>query len=130
MGQIVFEDELLRKKLERILHPLVKEEIRRFFHQQTKRGEKIAYVSVPLLFEAKFEKLFDKIILTYANDEIRIERLIKRSNLSSEQAHNRIKIQMSQNKKILLADYVLYNNSDLKNLEKEVKNLVLRICGK
>lgn len=122
LGKIVFGDDNLRKKLESILHPLVKDEIKRFFHRNS--GEKIAFASIPLLFEAKFEPLFDKTVLIYADDNIRLERLINRNNLPLEYAKSRMKIQMSQDKKISLADYVIYNNGTLEDLHKNVEKLL------
>lgn len=122
LGKIVFDDENLRKKLESILHHLVKKEIERFFRKN--ENEKIAFVSVPLLFEAKFENLFDKIILIYANDDTRLERLIKRRNLSEAYAKNRIKIQMNQDEKISLADYVIYNDKTLEDLNKNLEEVL------
>lgn len=122
LGKIVFEDENLRKKLESILHPLVKDEIGRFFRQN--ESEKIAFVSIPLLFETKFENLFDKIILIYANDKIRLNRLMERSNLSQECAENRIKIQMNQDEKISLADYVIYNNQSFNDLHANLQEVL------
>lgn len=128
LGQIVFVRDNLRKKLEEILHPAIKDEIGRFFRQQQEQGEKIAFASVPLLFEAKFEDLFDKIIFVYADDEIRLKRLMQRNNLALEHAQNRLSIQISQDKKAPLADYVIYNNSDLEylklSLEKILKELL------
>ena len=116
LGKIIFGNENLRKKLESILHPKIKEEIARFFNNNEKQGEKIAFVSVPLLFEAKFENHFDKIILIYSDDKIRLERLVSRDNLPLEYAENRLKIQISQDKKTSLADYVIYNNKTLNDL--------------
>lgn len=130
LGKIIFQNDVLRKKLESILHPLINNEIQRFFSQmedeiQNKtQDEKIVFVSVPLLFEAKFENLFDKIILIHTNDETRLERLINRNNYSLEEAKNRLKNQISQDKKISLADYVIYNNSSVDDLQKEVENLL------
>lgn len=130
MGKIVFANETLRKKLESILHPLIKKEIGRFFQQcecidpKSLRCEKIAFVSIPLLFEAKFESLFDKIILVYAEDEIRLERLMKRNNLPEEYAQNRIKIQISQDKKTSLADYIIYNDKSLDDLRNNVEKVI------
>lgn len=118
LGQIVFEDKALRDKLEGILHPLIKEEIEKFFFRN--KEERITFVSVPLLFEAKFEKLFDKVMLIYANDEIRLNRLIKRNDLSLEYAKNRLRIQMSQDEKKSLSDYTIYNNDTIENLRKNL----------
>lgn len=122
LGKIVFYDSTLRKKLEEIIYPIVKEEIGRFFRQN--EGEKIAFVSVPLLFESGFESLFDKIVLIYADDETRIARLIKRNNLTPEQAQNRLNIQMSQDEKTKLAHYVILNNGNLDDLSFEVDKVL------
>ena len=123
LGKIVFGDEILRKKLESILHPLVKDEIEKFFIKE--KDTKFAFVSVPLLFEAKFESIFDKIILVYADDETRLNRLMERNNLPLEYAKNRLKIQMSQDEKIPLAHYVIYNNKSLCDLALNVDEILL-----
>lgn len=121
LGKIVFTNKVLREKSEKILHPLVKDEIEQFFNEQSENGEKIAFASVPLLFEAHFENLFDKIILVYAADNIRLNRLIERSNLTQEQAQNRLDIQMNQDDKKALSDFVIYNNNSLNTLKADVE---------
>lgn len=124
LGKIVFEDKNLREKLEGILHPLIKQEIERFFNQQQESGKRIAFVSVPLLFEVHFENLFDKIILVYANDEIRLKRLMERNDLTPEHAQNRIDIQMNQEDKKALSDFVIYNNGSLESLNEDTTKLI------
>lgn len=115
LGRIVFENEELRRKLEDVLHPLIKDEINNFFIEY--KDEKITFVSVPLLFEAKFDNMFDKIILIYADDHIRLDRLINVRNMSPSHAKNRIKIQQDQEAKVKLSDFVIYNNSSLSDLK-------------
>lgn len=122
LGQIVFSNESLRRKLEDIIHPRVKEEIDKFF--QIHKEKKVAFVSVPLLFETKMETLFDKVILIYAKDDIRLKRLMKRNNLPVEYAQNRIDIQMSQDKKISLADFVIHNNESIEHLTDSVDKII------
>lgn len=121
LAKIVFDDEQSRRKLESILHPLIKNKIGRFFRRMEENGEKMAFVSVPLLFEAKFEELFDKIVLICANDDLRLERLMKRNDLTLEHAINRLKIQMKQDEKKALADFVIYNNTTLNNLYENIQ---------
>ena len=122
LAKIVFENEFLRKKLECILHPLIKEEIIYFFSSNS--AEKIIFVSVPLLFEAGFDNIFDKTILIYAKDKIRLKRLIARNHLSEEQAKNRIKIQMNQDEKVPLVDYVLYNDGEIVDLPEKIEQIL------
>lgn len=110
LGKIIFDDEVLRKKLETILHPKIAEKIEKFD----------GIVAIPLLFEAKMEYLFDKIIMVYTDDEIRLKRLIKRNNFTVEDAKKRINSQMTQEEKIPLCDYVINNNGTIEELKKQV----------
>lgn len=126
LGIIVFANEEHRKVLEEILHPLIRDEIKQWFKEQEK-DEKIVFVSVPLLFEAKFENLFDKIVLIYADDEVRIKRLIQRNDLKEEMARNRLGLQMSQDKKKPLVGYILFNNGSLDDLACQVKDLEVNL---
>jgi dephospho-CoA kinase len=122
LGKIVFSNKNLREKLEKILHPLVKDEIERFFNSY--KGEKVAFVSVPLLFEAHFENFFDKVILIYSDDNIRLKRLMDRNNLPEEYAQNRIDIQMNQDSKKALSNHIIYNNDTIDSLRINVEGIL------
>lgn len=127
LGKIIFTDKSSREKLEKILHPLIKDEIELFLHKKSKESEKITFVSIPLLFEARFENIFDKIILVYADDEIRLNRLMQRSDLTQEQAQNRLDIQMNQDDKKALSDFIIYNNDSLESLNEDIANLLRKL---
>jgi len=122
LGRIIFTNEKYRKTLESILHPLIREEIKKYF-KFLEQTEKVVFISVPLLFEAKFENLFDKIVLIYADDEIRIKRLIDRNDLNEEMAKNRLGLQISQDKKKPLVAHILFNNGSLDDLACQVSAL-------
>ncbi len=62
LAKIVFSDKNQLKKLEAVIHPKVKEEILKIFNMNFD----IVFISVPQLFEAGFENLFDKIIFITA----------------------------------------------------------------
>jgi len=129
LGKIIFVNEEYRKILESILHPLIREEINKHFNLHEK-SEKIVFVSVPLLFEANFEPLFDKTVLIYADDEIRIKRLIARNNLNEEMARNRLGLQMSQDKKKPIVGYIIFNNGTLEDLACQVTDLERNLIPK
>lgn len=122
LGKIVFSDQKLLKILENIIHPQVIKEINRFFEQN--KNEKFAFVSVPLLYEANLACLFDKVILIYTNDEIREKRLTENRHYTKEEAQIRMSAQMPQDKKTELADFVIYNNSDLENFSEQLKKFI------
>lgn len=118
LGELVFNNPELKIKLENIIHPLIKKEVLKIFEENS--NEDVIFVSVPLLFETDFYKLFDKILFVAANENIRLERLQKRNNLSSSEAILRIRSQMSQEEKIKRADFIIENNSTPEDLEKRV----------
>ena len=119
IAKIVFSNLNKLKKLESIIHPLVKNELEKIFT----RDEKIIFVSVPQLFEAGFEKFFDKIIYITADEKIRKERLMKRNSLTLEEAQKRINAQQENDKKEK-SDYFIKNNDSLEDLNKQVLNIL------
>ena len=121
LGKLVFNNIELKQKLESIIHPLVKKNIKQIF--ETYKNEKYVFISIPLLFEANMQDLFDKIIFIYCDDEIRLKRLMKRNNLSIEDAKQRMSSQESQNEKIKKCDYVIKNESTIDNLKIEIDKL-------
>lgn len=125
LGKIVFSDEVLKQKLEAILHPQIRAKIQEYFSSHS--NEKLVFVSIPLLFEAKMEDLFDRVLFVYTNDDIRLQRLMKRNNYTEEYAIVRMNSQISQDEKVKLADWVIYNNSTVEDLRKMVVNVIEQI---
>ncbi len=125
LGKVVFSNIKKKNALEQIIHIKVKEKIDNFF--ELNKEEKFVFVSVPLLFEANFDKFFDKIIFISAPEDIRLSRLINRNNYSIEYAKKRIKSQECENEKIKKSDFVIYNKSDLKTLEEQIKNILNKL---
>lgn len=117
LGKIIFNDENLRKKLEGVLHPQIIKEIENFD----------GVVAIPLLFEAKMEYLFDKIIMVYTDDEIRLERLMKRNNFTEQEAKARMNSQISQDEKVYLSDYVINNSGTFEDLKIAVETIFKQV---
>lgn len=125
LSAVIFSNPKLKVKLERIIHPLVKDKIIEFFNLH----EGLIFVEVPLLFEAKFDYLFDEIILVKTKEEIIIERLMKNRNYSKDEARNRIKQQYPIFVKEFKSDYVIENNQSLEKLKSSAIELLKVIEG-
>ena len=124
LANVVFNNTDLKLKLEAIIHPKVKNEILKIFNDN--QHENVIFVSVPLLFEANFSKMFDKIIFISCPEELRLQRLIKRNDLSPDEAKKRINAQMPEMSKILKSDFVIENKYTINELKQRVEE----ICDK
>ena len=124
LGEKVFSDPIARKKLEEYIHPKVKDEILKIFCESQ---DKYVFVSIPLLFETGFDKLFDKIIFVQCDDKLRLERLMKRNNFTKEQALKRMNAQIPQEEKINKSDFVIHNNLTKEELAEQVNELLKKI---
>lgn len=116
LGEMIANDEQLRKKLNAIVHP----EIKKLYDQQIDlyrcSGIPTVFYDCPLLFETNQQNTVDETIVVVADKEIRINRLRERDKLTREQAIKRIEMQMSDEEKIILADTVIENNGSLDDL--------------
>ena len=94
LAQVVFNDKEKLDKLNKITHKYITEKIKLAISQNSN-----SLIDVPLLFESGLDKLCNKIILVLCDENIRIERIMKRDNISEENALSRINAQK---------DYSLY----------------------
>jgi len=126
LGKIVFADQALLKKLNEITHPeiikLIKKEIN-LARNKTHNQEKILIIDAALIYESKIDRLIDKIIVVYIDEDEQIKRLIKRNNLSKDEALQRVKSQIPMKEKIKMADYVIDNNDTLDKTKKQVETI-------
>jgi len=121
LGEIVFEDKKKLERLERIVHPWVIKELKRWIKRSEK--EKIYIAEVPLLFEKKLDNIFDAIIFVYTPRKILMERLKRKTNLSSSLIRKRLSLFLPPQKKKRLSDFILRNDSNLDCLRKKVERL-------
>jgi len=126
LGKIVFTNQTLLKKLNEITHPeiikLIKKEIS-FAKNKNYSQEKILIIDAALIYEAKIDRLMDKIIVVYIDEGEQVKRLAKRNNLSEDEALQRIKSQMPTREKIEMADYVIDNSKSLNKTREQVEKI-------
>lgn len=125
LGKIVFKDKALLEKLESVIHPLIRHKIADFFKGSS--HEKAIFISVPLLFEKNFRELFDSVILVKADEKVRLKRLMDKGDYDVKHAKARMASQMSQDKKIILSDYVIDNNSTVEDLNKQLNTVLKKL---
>ena len=117
LAQIVFNDQNSLKDLEEIIHPLVRNKTNELISSQTQ--ETIVVNEVPLLLEKKMEKMFDFLVVVISSDKNRINRLQKRG-ISEPEAKKRMSLQVSDEARKSLADFLITNDGNIDQLEADV----------
>jgi len=127
LAQIAFENKNNQKILNGIVWPEVSVLIDKALKEAQIKKYDFFIVDAALLFEANFNHFFDFIILVTAERKIRLNRALKRNNLDLSQIKKRMSLQLSDQKKIKLSDFVICNNKDKKNLEVEFNKVLNEI---
>ena len=104
------------QKLTDITHPFIVAEILRQANEAFDKGAKLVFVDGAVIIGHSFEKYCDKFIIVVAELETQCARLMKRDNITFEQAQTRILKQTPYSDMLKKADYVINNNKDVQGL--------------
>ena len=108
LGTIVFGDPARLQKLNGILHPyIIAKQDERLREWEAVDPEAIAVVDAALMIESGGYKRFDRLIVVHCDEEVQLQRLMARNNLTREEAERRIGTQMPQSEKMKFADYLI-----------------------
>ena len=110
LGELVFGDPDARRRLNAIVHPLVRDWMAARTAEAVEGGASVVVQVVPLLFENGLERLFSTIVLVYVPERIQLERLVKGRGLDPERARQMIAAQMPIEEKRRLAHHMIDNS--------------------
>ncbi|MBR0136912.1 MAG: DNA-formamidopyrimidine glycosylase [Erysipelotrichaceae bacterium] len=125
ISERIFADDDIRAKTEAYLHAIIWEEIESFLKQH--QDDPIVFVEVPLLFETDWYRRFDVCLLVVASRETVIERLIENRGYSRQKAVDILGKQLDNERKIKMSDYVMHNDGNLVQLEKQADGFLKEI---
>tara|TARA_Y100001970_G_C14187145_1_gene833235 strand:- start:1142 stop:1705 length:564 start_codon:yes stop_codon:yes gene_type:complete len=109
------------KKLEMIIHPLVREKMIKF--SKSNKKKKLVFFEIPLLAESKLKNFFDITILILAPKNSRLRRYLKRGG--NKKIFNLLDSrQLSDKEKKRKCDYLIVNNKTLSNLKNRANNII------
>lgn len=106
-----------------IVHPATIKKINELIELGSHKSN-LVFIESALIFEAKIESMFDRIVLIYLDKKERIERVKKRENVSDEEILKRMKFQIDDEKKKNRVDFLINNNSSIYILHKNVSFLI------
>ena len=110
------------KKLEKIIHPIVRKEMFDFIKKN--KHKKLVFLEIPLLIESKLTKYFDIIIFIKSKKSIRLRRYVSKYKKSSELFHLLDQKQIKDSKKIKFCDHVVINNNSLSDLKRKLFSIL------
>ena len=124
LGAIVFADPERRTRLNEIVHPRVIEEQNRLLQEAEARNpDGIAIIDAALMIESGGYKRFDRLIVVYCDRETQIERLMRRNQITREDAERRLAAQMTSEEKLRYADYQVSTEGTFEETRQRVLDL-------
>ena len=126
LGDLVFQDEAARLRLNEIVHPRVREWMTARTAEAVDRGAEVVIQDVALLFENGLQDLFSSTVLVYARPQTQIERLVGQRGVSPDRARSMLAAQMPIDKKRPLATFVIDNDGGLEATRRQVEEVWAR----
>lgn len=132
LGELVFADEVARKQLEAIVHPLVFE--RSVELERAASPERLVIHDIPLLAEsgraaAPDKGGFDAVIVVDAPQDLQVQRMTEERGWSQDQARSRIAAQASRPDRLAIATYVIENAGTREDLRQRVAEVFENLSG-
>jgi len=124
ISKIIFENKLIRKKLELYIFKIVRKKRSDFIKKEKEKKTRLIFIDIPLLFENNLEKQFHKVISIIASKSVRLKRLKKTRKMTETQFKNIIRSQTSDVIRKKKSDYIIYNNSTLKDYKTKINKLI------
>ena len=127
ISKIIFENKQIRKKLELYIFKIVRKKRSNFIKKEKQKKTKLIFIDIPLLFENNLEKQFNKVISIIASKRVRLKRLKKTRKMTENQFKNITRSQTSDVIRKKKSDYVIYNNSTLKDYKIKINKLISKL---
>jgi dephospho-CoA kinase len=116
----VFVNPAERQRLENILHPRIRAEVRKRLDEL---DTPYVIVAVPLLVETRFGDLVDRVLVVDSDENLQLERTAARSGMTPAEVRRVMAAQVTREQRLAHADDVIENNAGLTELERQVARL-------
>jgi dephospho-CoA kinase len=124
LGSIIFQDQSKREQLNAIVHPAVRKRMIAKKEKLLQQGYRSIVMDIPLLFENNLTYLVEKTIVVYTTEDVQLQRLIERNDLTEKEARDRMNSQMNIEEKRELADAVIDNSGSIEESEIQLINIL------
>jgi dephospho-CoA kinase len=130
LAHLAFRDEAKTLELNKIIHPrMVAEVIEEMETARFSQRYPLIIVDAALIFEISIEKMFDAVIVVFANLNNRINRVMERDDLKRTEVLARVRRQIPLEEKKAWADFVIDNNGTTDDLKKQTNKIFEKLIG-
>jgi dephospho-CoA kinase len=121
LGRIVLGDLAALKKLEDVLHPLVRATSDAFVEQHRKAGAELVVLDIPLLYETGAEMRVDTVVCVSAPREVQRARVLERPGMTPEKFDRILARQMPDEEKVKRADYIVRTDRGFEDMRRQLE---------
>lgn len=127
LSNIIFKNDILKNKLETIIHPQIGKERKKWKEKAIRQRHKLVCYDIPLLFETKGEKICDGVVVVSAPSFIQKQRALRRKNMNLKKLKNILKSQMPDEDKRKRADFIVNTGNGIRFSRNQVANIIKTI---
>jgi dephospho-CoA kinase len=117
------------KRLEAIVHPLVREAEHRFLAAAAARGARLVLLDIPLLFETGGERRVDAVVVVSAPAEVQRARVLARPGMTQEKLAALLARQVPDSEKRAKAHFVVDSSRDFDSARAQVRGILRAVAG-
>lgn len=127
VARLVFSDPAQRRRLENMVHPLIRAARQETIRRARSAGAPGVVVDAPLLFEAGVDKECDAVVFVEAPYASRLARVENARGWNKSELEARESVQMSLDEKRRRADHVMNNAGDLSDLQQQAAAVLAKV---
>jgi dephospho-CoA kinase len=128
LGQRVLGNDLAMKRLEAIVHPLVRQAEERFLMQAEQQGAKAAVLDIPLLYETQGDRRCDAVVVVSAPAELQRQRAFERAGMTEQKFDAILAKQIPDVEKRRRADFVVDTSLGFDHARAQVRDILVRVA--
>jgi dephospho-CoA kinase len=120
----VMHDAAAIKRLEQVVHPMLRAYHQKFLDAAEQSGAPVAVVDVPLLFETGGEKHVDAVVVVTTSPEVQRQRILARDNMTDEKLDVILKRQLPDTEKRKRADFIVDTSHGLDPVRARIRDIL------
>lgn len=124
LGALVLNDTAAMKRLEALIHPMVREEEMAFLERARTGHARCAVLDIPLLFETGRERTVDAVVVVTADAEVQRERVLARDGMATERFESILAKQMPDSQKRMRAHFLVDTGHGMDAARRTVRSII------